>query len=343
MEGSVWSPGGEIMDSISKTVFCAVALFCSTANAGYRSTPESACTPVDLRDEFPVKMRNQEDISWCYAHAAADLLQFTYRIPEQISAADIAINYAESDISKIITFFKRIFNADARINPPETGFIGRAIRKTLPEGYCPEAFLPSDEWTRVQSSTGKKEKVKILDAILDAYAIQKRIKAGTLSSPEDLETFYEFPHIDRTRFFDLAKNSKKASFLFKLRSMACEGERRPYPEADVSFSFHLKGRRVFQRINDTLSGHLPVGIDFFSGIFEDYDGYKRKIGDLHTVLFYGRKFDPELQECVYLMKNSYGEDCSRYDPKIKCEKGYLWFPEAHFHRSLVSVLQTKKT
>ena len=285
-----------------------------------------------------MKLRNQNGISWCYAHAAADLLQFTYRIPEQISAADIAINYAESDVSKIITFFKRIFSSSARAAPPETGFIRKAIRKTIPEGYCPENVLPSQEWTRVNGNTGERKKIDILEAILEAYDLQKKIKNGTFPNPESLSVYYEFPHIGRDQFFSLLQNSKKGTMLLQIRNAACAGERHPYPTEETEFSFSFSGRHVFQKINNSLSSHLPVGVDFFSGIFDDYDHFKRKIDDLHTVLFYGRKFDPAANECVYLMRNSYGEDCSRYDPKIKCEAGYLWFPESRIYRALTSIL-----
>ncbi|NDG83911.1 MAG: hypothetical protein EBX52_02610 [Proteobacteria bacterium] len=317
-------------------------LYEATASAHPLSTSQSECTSVDLREDFPVKMRNQNGISWCYAHAAADLLQFTYRIPEQISAADIAINYAESDASKVITFFKRIFSSSSRAEPPQTGFIRKAIKKTLPEGYCPESFLPSDVWTRVDAKSGNRSKVAILDAILDSYQIQKKVRGGGIRNPDDLEHYYEFPHVNRDQFFDLARNSKKASFLYRLRGLACSGERKPYPGASLDLDFQLSGRRVFKRINSSLSRRSPVGLDFFSGIFEDYDHYKRKLDDLHTVLLYGRNFDAGLNECVYLMKNSYGEDCSRYDPKIKCEKGYLWFPESRLYHSMVSILRIEK-
>jgi len=336
------------MDWISKagillTVLGAATLFGETsALARPLATPESECTPVDLRDDFPVKMRNQNGISWCYAHAASDLLQFTYRIPVQISAADIAINYAESDVSKVITFFKRIFSAGARAEPPQTGFIKKAIKKTLPEGYCPEEFLPSEHWTRVDAKSGQRSRTGILDAILDSYAIQKKVRSGAIRSPEELDHYYEFPHVNRDQFFDLVRNSRKASFLYRLRGLACSGERRPYPSVQLDLDFQVSGRRVFKKINPALGSRTPVGLDFFSGIFDDYEHFKKKIIDLHTVLLYGRRFDAGLKECVYLMKNSYGEDCSQYDPAIKCEKGYLWFPESRLYRSMVSILRVEK-
>jgi hypothetical protein len=326
------------MDSIVRLFLSSGVLFSGTAEAKFIPTPESSCSSIDLRTEFPMKIRDQKGISWCYAHAAADLLQFTYRIPEQISAADIAINYAESDVSKIITFFQRIFSSGARSLPPETGFIRKAIRKTIPEGYCPENFLPSEDWTRVDVKSGTREKTKIITAILESYEIQKQIKKGEIPSADALNAFYEFPHITREQFFEIAKNSKKNSFLLQIRNQACAGERHPYPVSETQFSFSFSGRHVYQKINNSLSSHLPVGVDFFSGIFDDYDHFKRKIDDLHTVLFFGRKFDPIANECVYLMKNSYGEDCSRYDAKIKCEGGYLWFPESRFYKALTSIL-----
>jgi hypothetical protein len=330
--------GDVIMDSIYRWLLFAGAFFSLNAQAKYIPTSESSCSTIDLRAEFPMKTRNQKDISWCYAHAAADLLQFTYRIPDQISAADIAINYAESDVSKVITFFKRILSSSARAAPPETGFIKKAIKKTIPEGYCPESLLPSEEWIRVDMATGEKKKVEILEAILESYNIQKKIKNGTYPSAESLEAFYEFPRISRDQFFEILKNTKKGGMLLQIRNQACSGERRPYPKVNTQFSFSFSGRHVFQKINNALSSHLPVGIDFFSGIFDNYDHFKRKIDDLHTVLFFGRKFDPNTHECVYLMKNSYGEECSRYDSKIKCESGYLWFPEKQFYRALTSIV-----
>ena len=308
------------------------------AQAHYLRTSESDCSPIDLRNEFQIKMRDQRDISWCYAHAASDYLQFVYRLSEQISAADIAILYAGSDTSRILTFFRRIFSSGARKEPPQTGFIGKAIRRAIPEGYCPESALPSETWTRVDSRSGSREQVGIMGAILEVYSLRSQVLAGRIRSSMDFPSSYEFKHLNREEFADLVLNTPKNKILSALRARACAGERKPYPHADFSTDFHFTGRKVFRRINQTLGDHAPMAIDFFSGIFDDYSHYKRKLDDLHTVLLYGRKFDPGTQECVYLMKNSYGEDCSRYDPRIQCERGYLWFPENRLYPTLTSVL-----
>jgi hypothetical protein len=303
----------------------------------YVMTPESACTPVDLRSEFNLKIRNQRGISWCYAHAAADYLQYTYRLPEQISAADIAIHYAGSDISKIMTFFKRLLSKDAREKPPQTGFIVKAVKRAVEAGYCPEWALPSEQWTKVHSN-GTRESKDLMESILEMYSLQKDVQSGKYPRPESLPFAYEFEHIDRANFFSILKNNSKTRLLPGIRSAACKAERKPYPISPIKTCFKLRGRKIYQRINEQLSSHMPIAIDFFGGVLENLDHAKRKIDDLHTVLLYGRKFDAEKKECVYLMKNSYGDDCSQYDSKIKCEAGYLWLPESKLHPYLTSSL-----
>jgi hypothetical protein len=303
----------------------------------YVTTPESSCSPIDLRSEFNLQMRNQRGISWCYAHAAADYLQYTYRLPEQISAADIAIHYAGSDISKIMTFFKRLLSKDAREKPPQTGFIIKAVKRAVEAGYCPEWALPSEQWAKVHSN-GTREKKDLMESILEMYSLQKDIQSGKYPRPENLPFSYEFEHINRLKFHSILQNNSKAKLLSGIRSAACDPERKPYPISPIKTCFKLRGRRVYQRINDQLSSRMPIAIDFFSGVLGNLDHAKRKIDDLHTVLLYGRKYDAEKKECVYLMKNSYGVDCSQYDSKIKCEAGYLWFPESKLHPYLTSSL-----
>ena len=60
--------------------------------ASYYPTPENECTPIDFRETLKLKMRNQNKLSWCFAHAASDYLQYAYHLDEQVSAADVAIN-----------------------------------------------------------------------------------------------------------------------------------------------------------------------------------------------------------------------------------------------------------
>lgn len=310
----------------------------------YYATSEEACTPVDLRQAFPLKMRNQNELGWCYAHSAADYLQFNYKIGEQISAADIAINYSQSKWSRMVTFFRNTFDRAQRGHPAQTGLIKYAVRMILPQGYCPESSLPSDEWTRV-GADGQSSRVEILRASLDLFDLQADIRFGKIASPAALPWRYEFKNL-RTAdaFYELLRASTRKNVLLRLREAACAPDRKPFPETSAPMSFRLKGKRVFQRINSQFDEEqAPLTIDFFSDVLKHYDSPRINVNNLHTVLTVGRRFDADAGECSYLIKDSYGAQCSKYDPKIKCEGGYVWLPESKLYRSLLStyILRTR--
>ena len=304
----------------------------------YIVTPKAECSAIDFRNSFPLIMRNQHTISWCFSHAASDYLQYSFQIPEQISAADIAINYYNSKLPTIVNFFRGIANHEDAIEPPQTGFIAIAISRIRKEGYCPESVFPSETWTRVDTSTGTRSQVELLFAIEQLWDLQKQVQSGRFSNSSELPWFLGLKNLDQSRLYDLLKNTKKSKLLNEIRTTVCEGNRKPFPNIPIRSHFDLKGPRFFEKMNASFNQNMPVTIDFFSGVFDNYDHYRKSIGDLHTVLMYGRKFNESTGECTYLMKNSHGSDCSLYDPKIKCESGYLWFPESKVYEMMFSRL-----
>jgi hypothetical protein len=310
----------------------------SSNSLAYFATSEEACTPVDFRDSFPLTMRNQRGISWCFAHAASDYLQYTYQIPEQISAADVAINYYNAGVPNVVNFFKRMFSHDARIAPPQTGFIAIAVKRIQKEGYCPESIFPSETWTKVDTATSTQTEVTLVPAIEQMWALQAQVQNGQIANASLLPWFLQFHNVDQTIFFNLLKNSKKPKLLDALRITACQGSRKPFPNIPVQAHFDLKGPHFFEKMNASFNQRMPVTIDFFSSVFENYTHYRKTLDELHTVLIYGRKFDPATKECTYLMKDSHGSSCAAYAPEIKCEAGYLWFPESKMNEMMFSRL-----
>ena len=312
----------------------------------YIPTSQAQCTSMNFQQVFPMKMRNQNNLGWCYAHAAADLLQYTYKLPIQVSAADIAINYSKSKWSRFVTFFTRIFSRELRKEPPQTGMIKNAVQMILPQGYCPESSLPSDEWTKVDPNTLASSKEEILQSVLDSYDLQNQVHRGVFRSADQLPWYFEFKNIDRDRFFLILKNSSKKTFLETLRKAACGGDRVPFPNHRIGIDFRFRTRHIFQEINAGFDRGTPPTIDFFSDVFYHYDSAKKDISTLHTVLLYGRRFDSEANECVYMIKNSYGANCDHvdsdtglpYDPKLECEAGNIWLPESKMFPAITSRL-----
>lgn len=67
------------------------------------STQESECSPIDLRAKVG-PIRDQGNIGWCYANAAADLLSYEYKDQlggKQASAMYVALNYTDTFMADI--------------------------------------------------------------------------------------------------------------------------------------------------------------------------------------------------------------------------------------------------
>ena len=295
-------------------------------------TQSSDCTFIDLRTDFPLKMRDQGDISWCYAHASADYLQFFNRIPVQISAADIAVNYNHRRWPRFLRWIRGT-------TVPETGFIRSAIFDISDVGYCPEEYFPSETWTKrimVGPDAGKTFSVSLGKAVEEIIALVGQVNAGFYLIPSDLPFVYEFKGVTHQQFYDAVFLNPSGSVLDELRSAACDAHRRPFPKTVTNMVMGLSNANAFDQMNVVLNQHLPVAVDYFYGVLENIDQYSRAFTELHTSLLMGRRFNSETQECQYLIKNSYGTDCSSYDHRNQCEAGYIWVGQPAFGRALTS-------
>ncbi len=320
---------------IISVLLCSEISFADTSK--FITTPEQNCSNVDFREYFDLKMRNQHELSWCFAHAAADYLQYAYQLTEQVSAADIAIQYSETNASKLISFFKKIFNHEYGKLPAQTGFIKIALDKITSQGYCPESALPSEEWLKIENN-GVEKKVEISKAILEIQSLHQEVILNRIKKTTDLPFIYAFKNIDASIFFETLKSSSPKNLFQSIRKLACLNERKPFSNKPYKSNFQIKGKSFFSKINKSINEKMPVTIDFFSDVLRHSDSPKRSISELHTVLVYGRKFDPSSNQCHYLIKDSYGEQCTKYDPKLNCESGYVWLSERKLYKAATSSL-----
>ena len=277
-------------------------------------------------------MRNQEDVSWCYAHAAADYLQFYNQVPEQISAADIAIYYNRKTLPRILRWLRGSVLS-------QTGLIRTALFDTSEIGYCPEEYFPSDLWTKRTMSgkdVGRVESVSIGKALLEIATLSDQAQSGFYLRSSDLPFVYEFKGMSYQQFSEVILQNDSGSVFNSLRSIACDSHRKPFPKPISNVEMNFKGAATFTNIDQHLSQHLPVSVDFFYGFLDNRDEYVRSIGELHTALLMGRRLNSENNECQYLIKNSYGPDCSEYDHRHQCEAGYIWVSEQSLAHAMTS-------
>lgn len=292
------------------------------------ATQASHCPTVDLRLRQNLPMRNQGDISWCYAHSTADYLQNLYRLPVQISAADLAIHYNKGWWARLL---RRVSGSPV----PQTGFSRTVLWQAQQRGVCPESVFPSERWTQVTQTLTRKQ-VTLKAAILEIQELQKQIQKGVWKSASELPWIFEFEGMDASAWFSLLKNSDSQAWLYELNDRVCKRHRRSLPGRFSDVAMRPRPTSDFTEIRKTLQSGRPVNIDYFYGVLNNQDQFERSIADLHTSVVLGQRWDSQTRECRYLVKNSYGEDCQEYDRRHLCHKGYLWIGESALRSSMTS-------
>lgn len=309
-----------------------ILAFLITSQAfAYYPTRETECSPLDLRNETLGDVRNQGKVSWCYAFAGADMLAHTFNLPEKISAADIALNYNESLVGRILDIF--LDNG----NPHETGFNKFSLQKAMKDGYCPESVFPSERWIKVTGD--KEESVTLREAIDLIVSLHKNRK---LYTEKTLPFYFKFKNVGPSEFYSVLQNKKPRQVFNDLRHAACSRDRMSF-DTRWKVKMTLRHENIFWRLNEQLDVGRPVGLDYDARILENRDHRGVKLSELHTSAIVGRRWNPEARACEYLIRNSYGKECNRYDPRYECKDGHQWLGESQIYGSMTSIVYMLST
>ena len=318
-----------------------LALMVPTAVLAFSPTGQQDCTSIDLRDETLGTVRNQKQMSWCYAFTAADMMAHAQGIQDKISAADVAIAYNETKIGKVVRWLDvNVINSkdpDLRKLAHQTGFNKVALMTSLNEGWCPEEVLPSETWTKVtRTEAGElEEQVPLEKAMIDISALHDIRKS---LSVETLPYYYRFKNVDPATFVNLLQAKTVAKFYTSIRKTACRDDRKPF-SFDGNVKMEVKCPGVFSKISHHLEAGRIVGLDYDSRILQDSSNHRVKISQLHTSSIVGRRWNGERNTCEFLIRNSHGESCGvRYDPTYDCENGNIWLSESQIFYSMTSIV-----
>jgi hypothetical protein len=321
-----------------------VVLLSSTAwGAAYEATPEKSCTSLDLRTPLLKEIRNQKSVSWCYAFTGADMLTYTFDLPEQISAADIAINYNDSSLGSLVRWINITFggrnqsSTETFMMAHQNGFNKVALERGMRDGFCPERVFPSESWVKmVREGTGFREmKSDLRPAMLDIYKLLQVQKTLTASN---LPYYFHFKNVESpTEFLALIKDQTIDSFYSKLRAQVCQHDRIPFAKK-YPVSMEFKSRNTFVSINKNLSLSRLVGMDYDDRITSDRTNRGVTVKELHTSAIVGRRWNAERNECAYLIRDSRGAGCSRYDQSYECLGGQIWMEESLLYPNIVSTV-----
>lgn len=304
-----------------------VAFFIPIFAFAFSSTPESSCRDIfELPHESLGINRDQGKISWCYAFTAADMLQYTFHQREQISAADLAINYNRSAVGRIMDTFTNFGN------PHETGFNKAALILGMRDGYCPESVFPSEKWVKV---IDKNESVIPMKEAMNE--IQELHKRRHEINEHNLPYYFKFKNVDKKKFLELLHTKNLRTFYNNLRLTACQDDRKPFGER-WKVKMVLRHSGIFNRINEQLDLGRIVGLDYDARILENKDHRGVKLTELHTSSIVGRRWNRDKNICEYRIRDSHGVQCSRYDREYECQQGNIWLSESQIYGSMTSVV-----
>jgi hypothetical protein len=307
----------------------------------FHPTAQKDCSPIDLRNENLGQVRDQQQVSWCYAFSAADMLGFTFNEQEKVSAADIAIGYNQTKVGLFVRWLD--LNVIHRKDPitsrvaHQNGFNKLALIKAMNEGLCPEKIFPSESWTKMtRTQDGWIQSQKPLDEAMLEIAALHDIKNSLTA--ENIPYFYHFKNVDAQGFVRMLQTKNVAGFYSALRETVCRDDRRP-TDYRWKVKMVVKNPRVFSRISEQLEMGRLVGLDYDSRILKDSSTPRLSFSELHTSPLVGRRWNEANNSCEYLVRDSHGTDCSvRFDRSYDCEAGNIWLGESLIYRSMTSIV-----
>lgn len=324
------------------------------------NTSADKCSPVDLRSKLP-PVRDQADTGWCYAFAAADLVSAYTGM--QVSPADMAIRYQNTqETQKLHRKSVKIRGKDCEV-PLADAYQGGEIHEAImmavkSEGVCLDDQVPTDE--NFVDNIKKLETAR--RKILIEYKSDDDIfhRCQVMGAMKSL-----FPSQDPVKMLQYLALSKALNWQVysEMVSKACKGKRKKLDrkirvgnlDVDSPETAHLK-KTAQQKMDTLLSNGHAVGYSsyfYFDGKYMDRKKFLND-GDSHATTVVGRKWNEKEQHCEYLVRNSYGTDCSTYDwlhpddPTLvlnkspyACEGGNLWIPEDELMSAMTGITWIK--
>ncbi len=324
----------------------------------------SNCNTINFIDQFQ-KTFNQNDIGWCYAFSAADLVSFKNRLSlkgKSVSPLHLALlqnlNEAQNFNKEAGIVKAAIRLATVRFDISDrSGFFRGVCLANIDERLAarqPHLGFRKQFYQLAQLKEKYDESVKIKNtaAFLDYYAL-----LGKDNSP-----ITYLATADLKKLLD-SSNNRNIGIGYLDLFCPLEGRfRSPQPEYPVSFAVGDEisvGQKVgptlqiaiksANQVLDEVHAQLDLGnvssIQYFADFLTN-ERVNRNSGVYHASTVVGREFLNGA--CHIIVRNSWG-DCkdsigkSRYSNNVtKCKDGNLWIAEEKLLRQLNGITYIKK-
>ena len=323
--------------SVSTSLIITLALFSLGLNA-------QSCEPVDYRNRLP-PVRSQHGFSWCFAFAAADLLSFETRVP--ISAVGVGIssqrNYAAaynavSGKLDIIDYFERprrdqVYDTERGENmliALQANLDGQPLCREadLPQRFVPAVAPNMDTPIHMQSTAYRINELRSL--IRDSSPRERDILPPEvqLCNRADSAARILFPSANLEDFRKIVIEIERGSDpMGEFYDLACKSPVQINPDLEISAVSRDAGAPKLSEALDQQLSRSPAAIVYNSDLLTNPDSTEIKEPN-HASVIVARRQNPSTGACEYLLRNSWGPNCSYYNPDLRCENGHIWLPRS---------------
>lgn len=273
------------------------------------------CPTVPSMSKQMGPIRNQEDLGWCYAFVAADLVG--YKLKKNISAADIAVVYNAAHPDYGLQDLTYWIQGLANPKPLSGGFVASAYSASIDHGgFCTEDIIKSEAFS------GDSTK-KVFSALITYLNKENLSEANRLMAQK---IFPKAPNL-----LKLEKVEGTIAYQMKeLTKLACKGKRIIPNSKPVQFDMdadNLSAQTLVNTVDRELSIKNPVGFTY------ELRSIKNKSSNpsiwstevIHESIITGRFYNKKIKACVYEVRNSWGPNgCKTFKYPKSCRKGYYW-------------------
>ncbi|MGE4133538.1 MAG: C1 family peptidase [Bdellovibrionales bacterium] len=272
------------------------------------------CSSINLKKTLgPV--RNQQDLSWCYAFTAADVLSQAMRQERSTMVGLSQDGFKKVDVSAIQMAHEFQANRTTKSladSQSAGGYVNETLNAAINTGrVCTEEEIPSHGGKKntVLGKVGnvvEKNSVNLIwDTPLNRQARDfSRLAWGRISSE-----------------LEMRESCRPASV--SLRAVSIHDRKRGFDKSGKkvgsAWSDPVSNQRFQMALDQALEQGRIAGISYAANFLQNVEGHS-----YHASSIIGRK--KMSGKCFYLLRNSWGLNCSLYaEPyKSQCRSGEIW-------------------
>lgn len=358
-------------------VFILIGLAVPVARADDKKT----CGNVDMQSEFG-NTRSQGSTGWCYAFSYADLIghELGIKPPDMVSALDVAVavvvipnpgklpKEAQPIANEINQHFK-----GQRIDERGGGDFEEVSDFYAERGrLCLESQIPSEGLVSpkggIEALDGPLDRPKedFISQRVDEFYMKRGFGKNTrLHLHPEEEDAGDDPQSPNNPISELCKPQPPFSFQDVEPRKSLNGHINDWAaaairdehdkkcakdprlkkiEADIVYREGRTGTKQLQAAADKLLSRkkpFMIGYEPCNIMNTELGAPPNCMGHASSVV--GRRWNAEKKTCEYLVRNSWGTDCSQYRKDIDCDRGNFWLSSKELFSSVRQIMSLRKT